>query len=173
MRTPSKKACYLLFGVYFFRPKNKQSGFILVMFLLLVLMIGLFAMTLHDQLQLTLRTQKNYVSGLQQFYVVEAVLSHAEVFLGNHRVVEHQLYSEVYAGYRVFYYFQRLQTPFCFQQQRAYYYRITAYLTPSHERPVSAITLQTTYACVIPESCQENDLTLGQLGRSAWREQNH
>lgn len=173
MRTTSKKRCYLLLDAYFDRPRAKQSGFILVMFLLLVLMIALFAMTLHEQLQLTLRTQQNYARGLQQFYAVEAVLSHAEVFLLNHRVVEYQLYSEVYAGYRVFYSFKRLLTPFCFRQQRAYYYRITAYLTPSHERPVSAITLQTTYACVTPESCQEKDATLGQLGRSAWREQNH
>jgi hypothetical protein len=142
------------------------------MFLLLVLMIGLFAMTLHDQLQLTLRTQQNYASGLQQFYAVEAVLSHAEVFLLNHTVIEHQLYSETYAGYHVFYYFKQLLTPFCFQQQRAYYYRITAYLPQSLENAVSAITLQTTYARMINESCQERDVILAQLGRSAWREQN-
>lgn len=150
-----------------------QTGFILLTLLLFVFMIGLFTITLHHHLQLTLRTQQNYQQLLQQFYAVEAVLAHAEANLPLNEVSNTQQYKEKYDQYTIFYYFKRLPEPFCFHQQRAYFYRITAYLPNLLGYEVPLITLQTTYARLSTARCHGDEAILIHLGRSAWREYNH
>jgi Tfp pilus assembly protein PilX len=136
-----------------------------VLFFLLI--VGLMVLSLLNMTHLELRMSQNYALVSQQFQAAEAGLSLAEARLASLLSVNN-LHEELnYAGYQVYYEIQRLPLPFCFDQQLAYYYRITA---QAKQRQQHALKLQTTYAKKINETCTGKEQKLIKEGRSSWRE---
>lgn len=116
---------------------------------------------------LELRMSQNYALASQQFQAAEAGLSIAEARLASF-LSDHVLHDELnYAGYQVYYEIQRLDLPFCLDNQVAYYYRITAHAAQLQQR---TLTLQTNYAKKINEICTGKEQKLLKEGRSAWRQ---
>lgn len=135
--------------------------------LFFLLTIGLMVLSLLNTTHLELRMSQNYSLVSQQFQAAEAGLSIAEARLAgllNGNILHDKLN---YAGYQVYYEIQRLQWPFCLDQQIAYYYRVTAQAKQLRQH---ALVLQTTYAKKINEPCTGKEQKLLKEGRSAWRQ---
>lgn len=154
----------------YFVKKKGECGFILLTLLFFASMLGLLVLSLLNSTHLSLRISQNYAMASQQFQAAEAGLKVAEARLTDlypEKYVQNKLN---YATYTVYYAIQRLALPFCIDQRRAYYYRITA---QAQQAQGHAVVLQTTYAKKVNEVCQGGEEKLLREGRSAWRELNN